>query len=529
MKRKVAVIGAGLSGIAAVKELKEEGHEVTCFEKNSSFGGVFSLDGFSYESLNLTVTNYFMAFSDYVPTEERIKFWTAKNYRDYLNRYMAKNDIFPCIQLNTVVLSIEQEGDQWVVKTQKDGAGVERHTFDAVAVCSGMFQEPKIPDVEGLDSFEGSVFHSKDYVFKEAFEGKRVLCVGLGESSSDITSEISTVSDKCILSLRRYPAVAPRVIPFQKDPFFTIDTSVFTSRIIHHLPHKEHRNLVDKFLSKSLVSRNPAMVRRTEWTKASGSPVHQVITKNERLFTHIVDGEVEANFSGIERITKDSVVFKDGISEKIDAIMFCTGFKTTFPFMDVKIKNTRDLYKQMFHRDFDKTLAFIGFARPHQGGIPSLSEMQSRYFALLCSDKRELPSQSERDRQAKKDRMSWEDEYHLTPHVSSLVNYNTYIDSLADLVGCKPEIPSFFKDRKMYLKMWFGTQFSAQYRLNGPHAKPEAARKFLESFPIAYPKKRMYGLLLKKVMYDLKGRLLKARAVNSELARMQGQVANYDL
>ncbi len=521
MKRKVAVVGAGLSGIAAVKELREEGHEVTCYEKNGSFGGVFSDDGFAYESLNLTVTNYFMAFSDFVPTEERIKFWTAKNYRDYLRRYMEKNNLFPSIFFNTEVKSVERGSNKWLISTRTESGEEKQEYFDAVAICSGMFQEPKIPVIEGLEEFQGDVFHSKDYINKSPYEGKRVLCVGLGESSSDITAEISTVSDKCILSLRRYPAVAPRVIPFQKDPFFTIDTSVFTSRIIHHLPYKAHRKMVDTFLSKSIKSRNPAMVRRTKWTYKAGSPVHQVITKNERLFTHIVDEEVEANFSGIERITKDSVVFKDGRQEKIDTIMFCTGFKTTFPFLDVKIENTRDLYKQMFHHDFDKTLAFIGFARPHQGGIPSLSEMQSRYFAQLCSDAKKFPERHERVRQAEKDRLLWENEYYITPHVSSLVNYNTYIDSLAELVGCKPDIPSFFKDRKMYLKLWFGTQFSCQYRLTGPHAKPDEAHKFLRSFPIPYRKNRMYILLLKKVIYDFIKRIPGIRSSNSQPVVMQ--------
>lgn len=508
MKRKVAVIGAGLSGIAAVKELKEEGHDVTCFEKNQSFGGVFSNDGFAYDSLNLTVTNYFMAFSDFVPTEERMKFWTARNYTDYLRKYMDKNGLFPHINFGTEVSALEKDGTSWLVSTKTHDGVEKQEIFDSVAICSGMFQEPKIPDIEGLDTFQGEVYHSKDYVNKEPYEGKRVLCLGLGESSSDITAEISTVTDKCFLSLRRYPAVAPRVIPFQKDPFFTIDTSVFTSRIIHYFPYKVHKQIVERILRKSLGSKNPAMVKRIEWTRKSGSPVHQVITKNERLFTHIVDNEVDTNFSGIERLTKDSVIFKDGREEKIDTIMFCTGFKTTFPFLDLKIDNIRNLYKQMFHHDYDKSLAFIGFARPHQGGIPSLSEMQSRYFAQLCSDKMELPNLADRIQQTQKDRLYWENEYHITPHISSLVNYNTYIDSLAELVGCKPKIPSFFKDRNWYLKMWFGTQFSAQYRLEGPHAKPEEARKFLESFPIPYAKKRMYALLIKKAMYEFIWRIL---------------------
>ena len=106
----------------------------------------------------------------------------------------------------------------------------------------------------------------------------------------------------------------------------------------------------------------------------------------------------------------------------------------------------RDLYKQMIHPDHGVSLAFIGFARPQQGGVPAVAEMQSRYFAQLCSGTRTLPSKSGLLDQAREDRERWETEYSITPHVSSLVNYSHYMESLAHLVGCEPEIPSVFRD-----------------------------------------------------------------------------------
>ncbi len=499
MNKNVLVIGAGLSGIAAVKELKEEGHNVTCFEKNPDFGGVFSSKE-AYDSLHLTISNYFMAYSDFVPTNERLKFWSGKEYQNYLNKYIINNDLEDLISYNTEVIELKKDDDRWHVRTQQDGKE-ETHSFDAVAVCSGMFQKKSIPEIEGLENFKGEVVHSKSYKNSSPFEGKRVLCIGMGESSADVTSEISEVAEKCILSLRRYPVVAPRMYPFQKDPFFTIDTSPLTARIFSWLPSTFYMGFTKPIFQKYLQSRNPQTVYRAQWIKKGGKTPHQVITKNERVFQHIVDNQVTPNLSGIEKITSDEVIFKDGQSEKIDTIVLCTGYQISFPFLNIELKNPRDLYKQIFHNDLDDSLAFIGFVRPQQGGIPAIAEMQSRYFALVCSGKKALPTHEKRIAITRQEREFWEQQFYLAPQVLSLVNYCNYMDSMSKLVGCYPQV-SIFENPNLYFKLWFGPQFSAQYRLTGPHAKTKEAQEFLENFPIPISKTKMFSLMLIKAFYE---------------------------
>ncbi len=496
--RRVGVIGGGLSGIATIKQLREEGHQVTCFEKGSEIGGVFSNDG-AYDSTLLTISNYFMAYSDFSPKGERLKFWTRREYNQYLHRYIDHFGLGDSIQLDSTVERIERRGKDWCVRVVSKGEAVE-HLFDAVAVCSGMFQFPKIPDLPGLKDFEGRVVHSKDYKNALPFEGRRVLCVGLGESSADMTSEISEVAESCYLSLRRYPVVAPRYIPFQRDQYYTIDASWITSRIINYLPTWAHISLVSGYFRDYLKSVNPDVRYRGQWDLKAGPSPHQVITKNERVYTHIVDGQVKPNVSGIHHIGPDFVEFGDGEKAKIDTILFCTGFETRFPFLPLNFSSTRELYKQMFHPDADQSLAFIGFVRPQQGGIPAIAELQARYFTQLCSGEKQIPDPETRRAIAEHEKEYWEHEYYITPHVSSLVNYCTYMDSMADLVGCKPEIPPFFSDPELHLKLWFGPQFSAQYRLNGPHANRKEAEAFVRAFPLVFPKTKIAYLLLLRTL-----------------------------
>ncbi|WCN11183.1 flavin-containing monooxygenase [Marinomonas mediterranea] len=482
MKKRIAIIGAGLSGIAAIKQLTDEGHHVVCYEKAESFGGVFAAKKI-YEDLHLTISNYFMAYSDFLPTEQSLKFWSKQEYVQYLKRYLAHFDIEKHIVYNHKVVNAEQNGDKWTVKVQS-GSGEETESeFDMVVVCSGHFQEPKTPDLEGLSDFMGDIIHSNDYRDKMAFKGKRVMCVGLGESSADITSEISEVAEKCILSLRRYPAVAPRYMAFQEDPYFTIDTSWLTSRIVNKLPFSYHRGITKNIFHKYVNSRNLHLRIRGEWLHKSGPSIHQAVTKNERLFKPIAEGKVLPNIGGIERFEGNTVIFKDGTHEEIDAIVFCTGYKLSFPFLQRKIECMRDLYKQIFIPSVGSSLAFVGFVRPQQGGIPVIAEMQSRYLAQLASGVKSLPSLEKQKEVIMEDANHWETEYHITPHVASLVNYCHYMDSMARLVGCMPKTPSLLKDPLLRVKLLHNPQFAAQYRLEGPHPMSESSRDFLVNFP----------------------------------------------
>jgi dimethylaniline monooxygenase (N-oxide forming) len=173
----------------------------------------------------------------------------------------------------------------------------------------------------------------------------------------------------------------------------------------------------------------------------------------------------------------------------------------------------------MFHPDEDETLAFIGFARPQQGGVPAIAELQARYFAQICSGTKRLPSRERRLEVTAAEAEYWRREYHITPHVASLVNYCTYTDAMAELVGCKPVAPSFLRDPELYVKMWFGPQFSAQFRLQGPHANAEASERFIRRFPLTVKKRRIVALMFYKLLTALFARTERFRPRLLELAQ----------
>ena len=132
-KKRVGVIGGGLSGITTMKQLRDEGHDVICFEKGTELGGVFAPDG-CYDSTMLTISNYFMAFSDFLPEEERLKFWTRREYEAYLKRYIAKFDLARFAQLRSEVKQVERKGAGWVIRASCD-KGIP--AFFMNSICGG--------------------------------------------------------------------------------------------------------------------------------------------------------------------------------------------------------------------------------------------------------------------------------------------------------------------------------------------------------------------------------------------------------
>ena len=481
VKKKVAVIGAGLSGLTTIKELIEQGHDVVCFEKNNDIGGVFSDIG-CYDSVSLTVSNYFMVYSDFMSYKDTLRFWTRKEYKDYLDQYAAHFDIIKYIQFNCLVKDIKKLDNGFDITIEKDDKSFHTEHFDNLAICSGQFQKANIPNIKGIDTFPGTMLHSSEYknpkLCEEIFRDKKVLCLGMGESAADIVTEIAQIAKSSVLSLRRYHSFATKYIGNNKN--ITID--VHQTRWWHSLPTQikasSVRNGTTAVLNDPNIPQNaPIKLFAKHMLEAPDEP-GSVVTKTERIFEAVAKG-MEMDIGGIKEISGSTVLFNSGRKEDFDAILFCTGFQFYLPFLDtkLKIKNIRDCYLQMFHPNLSDELAFIGFVRPQQGGIPLMAELQARYYALILSGQKTLPDNLEE--LAQKDKRKWANEFYETPHVFGLVNGLRYNERIAELIGCRPPIPSLIFSPDKFFVYWFHHIWPCQYRLVGPGARQSAKDKWI--------------------------------------------------
>ncbi len=508
--RNVCVVGAGMSGLVAMKELIDEGHRVTCVERAPSEGGNFNYPiGAAYDSMHLTVSQYHMAFSSFPPEygDER-RFWSRDEYAKYLHDFGLHFKLFPHITFNTDVVSIKPEADnkQFHVTTRDNQTGdTTDAVYDAVAICSGSHAVniPQIPNFEGAETFTGSIDHTAQYRSPEKYRGKNVVCVGFGESAADVTCQIAEVAESCWTSFRRYPAVIKRYYgPYTHDSYTTRIQGKLPRYVINNLLLENAQKIVDAPEDET----DPGDRLLAEWTLKCGTPCHQPLEKNDDFLASVFTGKLQIKPFGIQRLEGDSVVFTDGSRVKADVVMCCTGYDEARPprlIEGIAIENVRNLYKHAYHPELGERVAFVGWARPAQGGIPACSEMQSRYFALLLSGKRMLPERSELQQLIAEDREAEEKAFYARKYQGTIVSYTPYMDSMAELIGCRPLVRDYVLNPRMVYHLLCGANIPTAYRLRGPHAMPEMAERVLLSLPIAHTPQELVTLSRLHVLNQL--------------------------
>ncbi|XP_029683451.1 flavin monooxygenase isoform X2 [Takifugu rubripes] len=215
MVHRVAVIGAGASGLASVKACIEGGLEPVCFERGHDIGGVWnfreSLEpgrASIYRSLVANTSKEMMCFSDFPMPADYPNYLHHSQLLGYLRLYVQHFDLLRHIRFQTTVTRVAQragfpQSGQWDVVTVNASGEEEKHVFDAVLVCSGQFIYPSLPDFPGHEGFPGKCSHSWEYRDPEAYRGLRVLVVGIGNSGGDIAVEISRSAEMTFLSTRQ--------------------------------------------------------------------------------------------------------------------------------------------------------------------------------------------------------------------------------------------------------------------------------------------------------------------------------------
>ncbi|XP_072771209.1 flavin-containing monooxygenase 5-like isoform X3 [Nerophis lumbriciformis] len=217
MVHRVAVIGAGPSGLSCVKTCLDDGLMPTCFESSDDLGGLWKFKEVSepnrasiYRSLTINTSKEMICFSDFPTPAAYPNYMHHSKILNYLRMYAEHFKLLPHIHFQTSVKSVRQKADysrtgQWEVLTERKDGKEETHVFDAVICCSGHYTYPNLPlqDFPGIESFPGRYLHSWDYKGPEDMHGKRVVVVGIGNSGSDIAVESSKFAEQVYMSTRR--------------------------------------------------------------------------------------------------------------------------------------------------------------------------------------------------------------------------------------------------------------------------------------------------------------------------------------
>ncbi|NWW67779.1 FMO4 monooxygenase, partial [Ifrita kowaldi] len=475
MVRRVAVIGAGVGGLVSVKCCLDEGLEPICFESSEDIGGVWRYTDSTddsrvsvYRSIITNTSKEMSCFSDFPYPEDFPSYLPHSLVLEYLRMYAQHFDLLRHIRFQTTVLSVRKRPDfttsgQWEVVTET-GRVRESHIFDAVMVCTGHYQEPYLPlaSFPGIEScFKGQHLHSREYRDVQAFQGKTVLVVGIGNTGGDLSVELSRVAAKVFLSTRSNTWVMSRV----SDHGFPCDM-VGTTRLNHFLDW-----LLPSALTRRIRFRKfNSWFNHTNYGLASSKSSKFKMIINEELPFCLLSGTVVLK-PNVKEFTENSAVFEDGTTEEdIDVVLFATGYNFSFPFLEESVRSViddnRSLYKCIFPAQLEKpTLAIIGLIQL-TGSIMVGSEMQARWVTGVFAGWNKLPPPSRMMADVLKRKPPVK--RNPSERENLKMSFISYMDEIAACAGVKPSVLRLLlTDPQLALAVFFGPCSPYQFRLVG--------------------------------------------------------------
>ncbi len=418
---RTCVIGAGSSGIAAAKALREAGIPFDCFEMSDRVGGNWVYDnpnGVSScsRSLHINTSKARTQYSDFPMPEEWPDYPDHARMAEYFRRYAEHFDLLPHVSFNTKVeRALREDDESWSVTL---GSG-ETRSYDALVVANGHHWDPLWPEPAYSGHFDGEQIHSHHSLEPSQLEGKRVLVIGFGNSAVDIACDSAVVAERTLVSVRR------GVYVFRKYLFGQ------PSDVLFYAP----------FMPRRLVKKMSAVMHHITIGPMENyglpKPDHEVLdshpTVSEEVLSKIGHGDI-APVGAIERLDGDAVVFSDGRREPVDVIVWCTGYRITFPFFDEGFFSapgniTPPLYRHVFSVDYPN-LMFVGLVQPF-GAIMPMAERQSTWIVEYLRGAYRLPSRAAMLRQARNERADVERKYIPAPRQIPSATSNSTSSTLA--------------------------------------------------------------------------------------------------
>ena len=206
---RVAVIGAGMSGLLATHRLRQAGIDVVVYEKNPEVGGTWLQN--TYPGCRVDVASHLFCYSFAQRDDWPQHFSTQPELLGYFKKFVDDYELRSCIEFSTAVESVafDDRSATWDV-CSVDGEGhAATGSFDAVINATGQLNRPKLPDIAGRQSFAGPAFHSAEWDHDVDLTGKRVAVIGTGASAAQFIPIIAEQARKVLVFQRTPNWLAP--------------------------------------------------------------------------------------------------------------------------------------------------------------------------------------------------------------------------------------------------------------------------------------------------------------------------------
>ena len=379
-EQRIAIIGAGPSGIAALRAFESARRqgaptpEVVCYEKQDDWGGQWNYDWRSgidkygepvhssmYRNLWSNGPKEALEFAEYTFDEHfgrpissyppREALW------DYIDGRVRRSGVKDRVRFSTAVrwVQYDPEADAFTVTVEDLRAGTTSSSqFDRVIVATGHFSYPNVPDIEGIETFPGTLHHAHDFRGAEKLAGQRVLLVGASYSAEDIGVQAFKMGAASVtMSYRSRP-------------------------------------------------------QGYDWPEGM-----------EEL-------------PGIERVAGETVRFVNGETREFDAVILCTGYLHKYPFLsaDLALSSPNTIYPAGLYRGvvWDENPKMYYLGAQDQWFTFNMFDAQAWYVRDLILGRAELPAAGDRQAHMRQ----WLDRFHALDGDADDVRFQA--DYIRDLI-----------------------------------------------------------------------------------------------
>ena len=469
---RVAVVGAGPSGLVVAKYLSAQGFTPVVFEKSNDLGGQWNASSAAsgvWPAMRINTSRLMTCFSDLPYPPGTVMHPPNQEVHAYLHRYAEQFGLTSQIQLQTSVERIESAapGEGWRLRSVDMDGKTHEDVYRYVVVASGRFNKPRIPAVPGLESFSGpgGVIHAFHYKDPGKFRGLRVLVAGCSISALEIASDLAMLgASRVVTTARRQRYILQKVIAGIPND---------------HLAFTRFGALAGETFPMEVVARQfKDFILRTsgspeQWgaPKPADNVFEASITQSQHYLPLVAEGRITPR-PWIDSIAGDAVRFTDGSTEEFDAIVFTTGYDLHLPFLSARIKQTLDLddrcvdlHNFTFHPELPG-LAFLGIYQQSGPYFPVL-ELQARWIAYVWGGAVPAPSLDELAAGIAACRARRDERQDVIMHAMAIL--------FARAAGVEPDVRQWPELARALL---FGPLSPMSFRLSGPESLDGAAAQY---------------------------------------------------
>ncbi len=331
----IAIIGAGMSGIAAVVKLRKAGYtDLTVYEKADRVGGTWREN--TYPGLSCDVPSRWYSFSFAMKPDWSHRFSYGPEIQAYMEEVADKFDVNSVVQFNTPVSDLVYEAPRWRLTTA-DG---QQRYFDIVISATGVLHHPAFPDIPGLETFAGEKFHSAQWDHTVELRGKRVGIIGTGSTAAQIVGAITDKVGEMHVFQRTPQWMAPlpqkkysklwqralKAMPFlQKLGYHYYYQLMLRTFAAATVGNKPMQRLLSWICLKNLEKNVADPVLRKKLTPAYQAACKRLIFCSE-FYPAISRDNAHLITESIECITDEGVRTSDGKLHELDVLVLATGF-----------------------------------------------------------------------------------------------------------------------------------------------------------------------------------------------------------